>query len=118
MQPNEEKLMKRAREGGFEVYGTTGWPDFLLVKNGVGIFIEEKSSVTPLSEHQERLLRALDKVGMCVRIVLDGNPEKLFTIDEFVVLSRKRNTKYRFSPRKGRYHGQGLTQLYDRPGSE
>ena len=54
-----------------------GWPDFLVLNNGVAYCVEVKAGNDPLTDQQLEMHAALKKIGIHVFIVRDGYCDEL-----------------------------------------
>jgi Holliday junction resolvase len=88
MNDAEKWFVTDALTAGYEVV-RGGWPDFVLVKDDQVIFVEVKTQHIGkhemlLSAHQLRMFLLLERLGLEVRISLDGDLTRLFTIQEYM----------------------------------
>ena len=81
MQNAEKRLREQALREGYEVLHS-GWPDFLLVKDGKAIFVEVKGRSNEIQENQFRLLKVLEGLGLYVRIAFEGDLNDLVTLND------------------------------------
>lgn len=92
MTRTEAVLVKGALVRGYEIV-RAGWPDYALVRGDEIIFVEVKprrpkgarpDAMYCLSGKQLRTLKLLERLGLKVRVALDGKMDQLMTVDNFL----------------------------------
>lgn len=92
MNPSEFKFCEEAIDDGYEVL-RSGWPDFLLLKDGKAIFVEVKRGSDRLTTGQLRMMRALKLLGHEAHVLHDG---ELVDPEECVRKTKNRLTADRY----------------------
>jgi hypothetical protein len=91
----ETHLKLTAKQEGFELL-RNGWPDFLLVRGEEVVFVEVKPKGQQLSDAQLKVLTVLDRLGLKVRIAVNGELTNLMTLTDFQVMTKNMTGTSRF----------------------
>ena len=79
---NEESKFKEDMKAlGYTVY-RNGYPDFLLEKDNMLVFVEIKNNFDSIKPQQRRMFKLLQKHGIKVAICYGGDPKKVYEYEE------------------------------------
>jgi hypothetical protein len=84
----EAKFASLAASKGWEAH-RSGWPDFLIVKDGKPCFVEVKSTDDELRPSQVKMFRALETTGLSVLVWWELYPDRLMPWKRFRKMRRE-----------------------------